>query len=141
MTGLAIVLGLLAIGIVVAVLITTIFITKRNMAPQTKNNIAVVPSHGIYIYSIPKSVVYITCVCYTHMHMYTVIDSTKSQQKSSSTSAVYENIELPSSSTATREDHMYEHVELRPTTTKHESAAQHEEIELSTNAAYGRVQR
>ena len=63
------------------------------------------------------------------------IGSPKSARpKSSRTSARYE---LPSSATAAGEDHLYEHVELRPAT----EHAQYEEIELSTNTAYGRVQR
>ena len=51
-----------------------------------------------------------------------------------------ENTAQPSSATGAGDDNTYDYVEWKAAT-KHESAAQSEEIELSTNAAYGRVQR
>ena len=46
----------------------------------------------------------------------------------------------PSSATTTGKDHIYDCVELR-TNNEHEPAAQCEEIQLSTNPAYGTIQR
>ena len=51
-----------------------------------------------------------------------------------------ESTGVPSSAATGGEDNVYDYVEWK-TGTKHESATQSEEIELSTNVAYGKVQR
>ena len=69
-------------------------------------------------------------------------DSTRNTQlKSSGVRAPhYENTALPSSATSAGDDNMYEHMELKPVT-EQGPTVQYEEIELSSNVAYGKVQR
>ena len=66
------------------------------------------------------------------MHTHTVARS----EQPTRTTPLYVNTEiLPTPASAAPENNMYEQIELKPTT-DHEK-----EIELSTNAAYGRIQR
>ena len=65
---------------------------------------------------------------------------TNQPQSSESATVLHESTCVPSSAATGGEDNPYDYVEWKANT-KHESAAQSEEIELSTNAAYGTVQR
>ena len=63
-------------------------------------------------------------------------------QPKSGGATLYENIEISTSTpaTTTEESNKYEDVEL-PGADQNESTLKYEEIELSTNTAYGTVQR
>ena len=81
-----------------------------------------------------------------HMHAslnMALADSTRTAQlKSSSVSAPqYKSTELPSSATSAGDDNMYEHMELKPSTEQGPTAQYEDVMELSSNVAYGKVQR
>ena len=70
-------------------------------------------------------------------------DSSRTAQlKSSGVRAPhYENTAVPSSTTSAGDDNMYEHIELKPNTEQGPTAQYEDVMELSSNVAYGKVQR